>query len=211
MSGRRSLLAATAISFFGLLSGTCEAATFDIDGTLNLNGQIIEIGPSATLNFAINGPIANPFDIGYSLSVSLSGAPTTTSTTTNIVPFIGATAFADVNGASTTVNTSNCFTGCGLLHPISGNAFMISNADRNLSISLVANFLTIGAVGNLPADDVITLAYNLNLGLPQGLSAEMVTPLPGSAVLFATGIGLVAWGSSRRKRLFHTPARVKPA
>jgi hypothetical protein len=87
-----------------------------------------------------------------------------------------------------------------LTRPIFGNAFTISDTRRLLSISLAASYLILGAANNLPANDVITIDYHLSLGLPQGLSAEVVTPLPESIWLFATGFGLFASGVWLRKR-----------
>ncbi|CCE06911.1 hypothetical protein BRAS3843_1870001 [Bradyrhizobium sp. STM 3843] len=77
---------------------------------------------------------------------------------------------------------------------------------------LAANLSAIGAVDNLPASDIITLAYNLNIGLPAGLSAEMVTPLPNSSWLFASVLGVMAlavWFRQRRSR-GATPSTIVP-
>ena len=195
------VLFATVVLFCGPLLKDTKAATFDVVGTLDLNGQILSFGPSGAFNFEIDGPIAAPITVGYLLSVSLQGAPSTTSTTTNIVPFIGASANANVNGATTTVDTNNCVAGCGPTHPLFGNAFTISDTQRALSIALAANFMILGAANLLPANDIITIDYNLNLALPQGLSVEgtAVTPLPDSIWLFATGLGVLAWAAWRKR------------
>jgi hypothetical protein len=193
------VLCTTILLLCGSLLNETKAATFDVIGTLDLSGQSLTFGSSAALNFEIEGPISTPINVPYSLSISLLGAPSTTSTTTNIVPFISATANANVNGATASVNTSNCSVGCGLFHPLSGSAFTISDAQRALSIALSASFFTLGS-GQLPADDVITVDYTLNLGLPQGLSAA-ATPLPDSIWLFVTGLAGLAWVVWRRRGL----------
>ncbi|WP_035981635.1 hypothetical protein, partial [Bradyrhizobium sp. STM 3843] len=152
-----------------------------------------------------------PATFGYTLSVDLIGAPLTTATTTDITPFILGVASASVNGSSAGASVGNCLN-CGPFHPISGNGYSISDAQRDISVVLAANLSAIGAVDNLPASDIITLAYNLNIGLPAGLSAEMVTPLPNSSWLFASVLGVMAlavWFRQRRSR-GATPSTIVP-
>ena len=201
MSGLKRVLVAALFGYLGL-SNPALPATFDITGTVNIDGQTFAVGPSGSFDFLVDGSIPAPATFGYTLSVDLIGAPLTTATTTDITPFILASATASVNGNSAGASVGNCFN-CGLFHPISGNGYSISDAQRDISVALAANFFTIGAVDNLPASDIITLAYNLNIGLPAGLSAEMVTPLPNSSWLFASVLGMIAltiWLRQRRSR-----------
>src|ERR1700761_7543829 len=98
MLSRASLLSVVTIIVSGL-SLPVKAATFDVEGTVNLNGHIINVGSSALLNFTIEGPITGPLMVGYSLSENLSGAPDTTQTTIGTIPFITAVSTANINGA----------------------------------------------------------------------------------------------------------------
>jgi hypothetical protein len=194
------VLFATALLLCGVSPNVAKAATFNVVGALNVDGQTLSLGPAATLNLEIVGPISSPFNQGYELSVGLLGAPSTTSSTANIVPVVQGGAFASINGTATTnVNTTNCLVGCGLTNPISGNTFVISDVQRAFSISLAGSFLIFGAADQLPANDVITIDYNMFLNLPPGLSAE-VTPLPDSIWLLATGFSLFACGVSLQRR-----------
>jgi hypothetical protein len=174
------------------------AVTLDIGGTLSISGQTYNLGPSGTLVFDISGPIPTTLTQAYSISITNDAPRVSSADIRNGAAFVSGFLSTTVDGGFAAVDTNNCNGTCGLSHPGFGGIYTVSDMDRLLTITYDAHGTIINGP-SLPADDLLSINYAITFGIPNGLSASLVTPLPASFRLFATGLGLVgAMLASRR-------------
>jgi hypothetical protein len=185
-----------AIFLFGA-SFPAQAVTLDIAGTLSIDGQTFGLGSRGSLIFDISGPIPTPLTQGYSISITNDAPVVSSADIRNGAAFLTGFLSTTVDGTFASVDTNNCNGTCGLSHPRSGGIYTVSDMNRLLTITYDARGSIINDA-SLPADDVLSINYAINFGIPNGLSASLVTPLPASFWMFATGLGLV--GAMRWRR-----------
>lgn len=163
-----------------IFTGTCAAASCDLNGTSFTTFTVTEVGDTAN----VTGPSGGEYTNVANTATFVSGALTATLTgTTNEVidntAAPGFIAFAQFPLVSVEGTINSVFETYQLKTAL---PFTIG------SLSVAADTYTTSA-GNLNFDDITALNFE-----------AVVTPLPAALPLFAGGLGMVGFLSRRKKR-----------